>query len=166
MGFYASSVTSYRERDELLVALRAVRVSQQEAQHREWSACLQVKQAVEMAEDANLHKARVRGFFTQLKHFNLWYLLVPTISAYVPHILRLFVCMQVEVQCEHLSRELARQREQLEREAQALQERLSEAREEGRSEVRKQKEELAHTVNITYFLFKGNSSNPPCIHSL
>lgn len=50
----------FRERDELLVALRAVRVSQQEAQQREWSACLQVKQAVEMAEEANLYKARVR----------------------------------------------------------------------------------------------------------
>lgn len=51
---------SLRERDELLVALRAVRTSQQEAQQREWSACLQVKQAVEMAEEANLYKARVR----------------------------------------------------------------------------------------------------------
>lgn len=50
----------FRERDELLVALRAVRASQQEAQQREWSACLQVKQAVEMAEEANLYKARVR----------------------------------------------------------------------------------------------------------
>ncbi|XP_040905137.1 serologically defined colon cancer antigen 8 homolog [Toxotes jaculatrix] len=100
-----------KERDELLAALRAVRASQQEAQQREWSACLQVKQAVEMAEDANLHKARV------------------------------------EVQCEQLSRELARQREQLEREAQTLQERLTEAREEGRSESRKQKDELAHTVS-------------------
>ncbi|KAM7408454.1 hypothetical protein PAMA_002263 [Pampus argenteus] len=48
-----------KERDELLVALRSVRASQQEAQHREWSACLQVKQAVEMAEEANLHKARL-----------------------------------------------------------------------------------------------------------
>ncbi|XP_023250219.1 serologically defined colon cancer antigen 8 isoform X1 [Seriola lalandi dorsalis] len=100
-----------KERDELLVALRAVRASQQEAQQREWSACLQVKQAVEMAEEANLHKARV------------------------------------EVQCEQLSRELIRQREQLEREAQALQERLAEAREEGRAEARKQKDELAHTVS-------------------
>lgn len=50
----------FRERDELLLALRAVRASQQEAQQREWSACLQVKQAVEMAEEANLYKARVR----------------------------------------------------------------------------------------------------------
>ncbi|KAM9847535.1 serologically defined colon cancer antigen 8 homolog [Aulostomus maculatus] len=99
-----------KERDELLAALRAVRVSQQEAQHREWSACLRVKQAVEMAEEANLHKARV------------------------------------EVQCEQLSRELVRQREQLEREAQALQLRLAEARDEGRTEARKQKEELANTV--------------------
>lgn len=57
---------SFRERDELLVALRAVRVSQQEAQQREWSACLQVKQAVEMAEEANLYKARVRETFTPL----------------------------------------------------------------------------------------------------
>uniref|UniRef100_A0A8D0D1Q2 SHH signaling and ciliogenesis regulator sdccag8 n=1 Tax=Sander lucioperca TaxID=283035 RepID=A0A8D0D1Q2_SANLU len=96
-----------KERDELLVALRAVRASQQEAQQREWSSCLQVKQAVEMAEEANLHK----------------------------------------VQCEQLSRELARQREQLEREAQGSQERLSEAREEGRAEARKQREELAHTVS-------------------
>lgn len=52
-----------------------------------------------------------------------------------------------------MSRELARHREQLEREAQALQERLAEAREEGRTEARKQKEELAHTVNLTYSLF-------------
>ncbi|XP_054874344.1 serologically defined colon cancer antigen 8 homolog isoform X5 [Amphiprion ocellaris] len=100
-----------KERDELLVALRAVRTSQQEAQQREWSACLQVKQAVEMAEEANLHKTRV------------------------------------EVQCEQLSRELARQREQLDREALAMHERLAEAREEGRAESRKQKEELAHTVS-------------------
>ncbi|TDH01464.1 hypothetical protein EPR50_G00180420 [Perca flavescens] len=100
-----------KERDELLVALRAVRASQQEAQQREWSSCLQVKQAVEMVEDANLDKARM------------------------------------EVQCEQLSRELARQREQLEREAQGLQERLSEAREEGRAEARKQREELTHTVS-------------------
>ncbi|XP_071336290.1 serologically defined colon cancer antigen 8 homolog isoform X2 [Trachinotus anak] len=100
-----------KERDELLVALRAVRASQQEAQQREWSACLQVKQAVEMAEEANLHKARV------------------------------------EVQCEQFSRELIRQREHLEREAQALQEKLAEAREDGRAEARKQKDELAHTVS-------------------
>lgn len=55
---------SFRERDELLMALRAVRTSQQEAQQREWSACLQVKQAVEMAEEANLYKARVRETYT------------------------------------------------------------------------------------------------------
>ncbi|GLD63959.1 serologically defined colon cancer antigen 8 homolog [Lates japonicus] len=55
-----------KERDELLVALRAVRASQQEAQQREWSACLQVKQAVEMAEEANLHKARVEVQCEQL----------------------------------------------------------------------------------------------------
>ncbi|XP_032396851.1 serologically defined colon cancer antigen 8 homolog isoform X4 [Etheostoma spectabile] len=55
-----------KERDELLVALRAVRASQQEAQQREWSACLQVKQAVEMAEEANLDKARVEVQCEQL----------------------------------------------------------------------------------------------------
>ncbi|XP_031164514.1 serologically defined colon cancer antigen 8 homolog isoform X4 [Sander lucioperca] len=55
-----------KERDELLVALRAVRASQQEAQQREWSSCLQVKQAVEMAEEANLHKARVEVQCEQL----------------------------------------------------------------------------------------------------
>ncbi|XP_030604406.1 serologically defined colon cancer antigen 8 homolog isoform X1 [Archocentrus centrarchus] len=100
-----------KERDELLVALRTVRASQQEAQQREWSACLQVKQAVEMAEEANLQKARV------------------------------------EVQCEQLSRELARQREQLDREAHGLQKRLAEAREEGRAEARSQKEDLMNTVS-------------------
>lgn len=57
--------------------------------------------------------------------------------------------LQVGVQCEQLSRELAQQRE---RGAQTLQERLSEARDEGRSEARKQREELAHTVNITVCL--------------
>lgn len=101
-----------KEQDELLSALRTVRVSQQEAQQREWSACLQVKQAVEMAEEANLHKARM------------------------------------EVECEQLSRELVRQSEQLEREAQGLKQRLSEAREEGRAESRKEKENLAKTVSI------------------
>ncbi|XP_047458486.1 serologically defined colon cancer antigen 8 homolog isoform X2 [Mugil cephalus] len=55
-----------KERDELLVALRSLRVSQQEAQQREWSACLQVKQAVEMAEEANLQKARVEVQCEQL----------------------------------------------------------------------------------------------------
>lgn len=100
-----------KERDELLGALRSARTNQQEAQQREWSACLQVKQAVEMAEEANLHRARV------------------------------------EVQCEQMSRELDRQREQLEREAQALQGRLAEAREEGQAKGRKQIEELAHTVS-------------------
>ncbi|XP_060896061.1 serologically defined colon cancer antigen 8 homolog isoform X2 [Labrus mixtus] len=55
-----------KERDELLVALRTVRASQQEAQQREWSACLQVKQAVEMAEEANLYKARVEVQYQQI----------------------------------------------------------------------------------------------------
>lgn len=60
-----------RERDELLVALRAARAGQQEAQQREWSACLQVKQVVEMAEEANLHKARVRETFKNFTvHFS------------------------------------------------------------------------------------------------
>ncbi|XP_024916303.1 serologically defined colon cancer antigen 8 homolog isoform X4 [Cynoglossus semilaevis] len=48
-----------KERDELLVALCALRASQQEAQQREWSSCLQVKQAVVMAEEAQLEKAKV-----------------------------------------------------------------------------------------------------------
>lgn len=50
-----------RERDELLAALSAARSARQEVQHREWSACLQVKGAVEMAEEAHLHRAEV-GF--------------------------------------------------------------------------------------------------------
>uniref|UniRef100_A0A3B5M8Q7 SHH signaling and ciliogenesis regulator sdccag8 n=1 Tax=Xiphophorus couchianus TaxID=32473 RepID=A0A3B5M8Q7_9TELE len=55
-----------KERDELLAALRAMRASQQEAQQREWSACLQVKQAVEIAEEANLQKTRVEMQCEQL----------------------------------------------------------------------------------------------------
>ncbi|XP_056147266.1 serologically defined colon cancer antigen 8 homolog [Lampris incognitus] len=55
-----------KERDELVAALCAVRASQQEAQQREWAACLQVKQAVEMTEEANLHKTRVEVQCEQL----------------------------------------------------------------------------------------------------
>lgn len=61
----------------------------------------------------------------------------------------MFFCMQTEVQFEQLSRELVRHRQQIEQEAQALQERLAQAKEEGRSEAHKQKEELAHTVNLS-----------------
>lgn len=56
------------------------------------------------------------------------------------------------MQCEQLSRELARQREQLDRDAHALQQRLAEAREEGRAEARKQKEELANIVSLTFYV--------------
>uniref|UniRef100_A0A3Q3WMU2 Uncharacterized protein n=1 Tax=Mola mola TaxID=94237 RepID=A0A3Q3WMU2_MOLML len=49
-----------KDRDELLLALQTVRASLQEAKQKEWSACLRVKQAVEVAEEANLSKARVR----------------------------------------------------------------------------------------------------------
>lgn len=52
------------------------------------------------------------------------------------------------MQCEQLSRELARQREQLDREAHAVRAKMAEAREEGRAEARKQKEELAQTVHL------------------
>ncbi|XP_075906954.1 serologically defined colon cancer antigen 8 homolog isoform X1 [Nelusetta ayraudi] len=55
-----------KERDELVGALRAARAGQQEAQEKEWSACLQVKQVVEMAEEANLHKARAEAQCEQL----------------------------------------------------------------------------------------------------
>ncbi|XP_029690521.1 serologically defined colon cancer antigen 8 homolog isoform X2 [Takifugu rubripes] len=48
-----------KDRDELLVALRAARAGQQEAQQKEWSACFQVKQAVQMVEEANLCKAQM-----------------------------------------------------------------------------------------------------------
>uniref|UniRef100_A0A3B4AZ19 Serologically defined colon cancer antigen 8 n=1 Tax=Periophthalmus magnuspinnatus TaxID=409849 RepID=A0A3B4AZ19_9GOBI len=109
-----------KERDELLLALQTVRASQQEAQQREWSACLQVKQAVEMAEEANLHKAKM------------------------------------EVQCEQLSRELGRQREQLERDRQGLKQRLREAREEGRAESHKQKEELTKRVRANHIALEFN----------
>uniref|UniRef100_A0AAV2JK19 Serologically defined colon cancer antigen 8 n=1 Tax=Knipowitschia caucasica TaxID=637954 RepID=A0AAV2JK19_KNICA len=55
-----------KEQDELMMALQTVRLSLQEAQQREWSACLQVKQAVEMTEEANLHKARMEVEYEQL----------------------------------------------------------------------------------------------------
>ncbi|KAF6721456.1 Serologically defined colon cancer antigen 8-like [Oryzias melastigma] len=100
-----------KERDDLLAAVRALRSSQQEAQQREWTACLQVKQAIEMAEEANLQK------------------------------------IQVEVQCEQLSRELGRLREQLTRDAHAIPQRLAAAREEGRAQARKQKEDLTQTMS-------------------
>ncbi|XP_062320059.1 serologically defined colon cancer antigen 8 homolog [Osmerus eperlanus] len=47
-----------KERDELMAVLCSVRVSQSETQQREWSSYQQVKQAVEMAEEANLEKTR------------------------------------------------------------------------------------------------------------
>lgn len=50
----------------MLVALRAARAGQQEAQQKEWSACFQVKQAVQMVEEANLCKAQVRYSETHL----------------------------------------------------------------------------------------------------
>ncbi|XP_035255633.1 serologically defined colon cancer antigen 8 homolog isoform X2 [Anguilla anguilla] len=45
-----------RERDELAGMLASLRASQSDAQHREWSSYQQVKQAVQMAEEANLEK--------------------------------------------------------------------------------------------------------------
>uniref|UniRef100_A0A8C8CUI3 Serologically defined colon cancer antigen 8 n=1 Tax=Oncorhynchus tshawytscha TaxID=74940 RepID=A0A8C8CUI3_ONCTS len=47
-----------KERDELMSVLCSLRASQSEAQQREWAAYQQVKQAVEMAEEANLEKTR------------------------------------------------------------------------------------------------------------
>uniref|UniRef100_A0A3P9A1P4 Serologically defined colon cancer antigen 8 n=1 Tax=Esox lucius TaxID=8010 RepID=A0A3P9A1P4_ESOLU len=48
-----------KERDELMSALCSLRASQNEAQQKEWASYQQVKQAVEMAEEANLEKTRV-----------------------------------------------------------------------------------------------------------
>lgn len=42
-----------------MTALCTLRASQSEAQQREWAAYHQVKQAVEMAEEANLEKTKV-----------------------------------------------------------------------------------------------------------
>lgn len=56
----------------------------------------------------------------------------------------------MELQCEQMSRELAQHRQHSEQERQALQKRLNEARDEGRAEAQKQKEELAHTVNLFF----------------
>lgn len=56
-----------KERDELMTVLCSLRASQTEAQQREWAAYQQVKQAVEMAEEANLEKTRA---LVQCEHFN------------------------------------------------------------------------------------------------
>uniref|UniRef100_A0A8C1VXJ5 Serologically defined colon cancer antigen 8 n=1 Tax=Cyprinus carpio TaxID=7962 RepID=A0A8C1VXJ5_CYPCA len=48
-----------KERDELMTVLCSLRAGQTEAQQREWATYQQVKQAVEMAEEANLEKTRV-----------------------------------------------------------------------------------------------------------
>ncbi|XP_077470341.1 serologically defined colon cancer antigen 8 homolog isoform X2 [Stigmatopora argus] len=99
-----------KERNELLAALNAAHSARQEVQHREWSACLQVKGAVEMAEEAHLRRT------------------------------------ELEVQCQQLSRELARESAQRERDVQALQDKQAKAREDGRNEGLRQKDELANTV--------------------
>lgn len=60
LDFYIFGLcVSGRERDELMTALCTLRASQSEAQQREWAAYHQVKQAVEMAEEANLEKTKV-----------------------------------------------------------------------------------------------------------
>ncbi|XP_051506945.1 serologically defined colon cancer antigen 8 homolog isoform X1 [Myxocyprinus asiaticus] len=56
-----------KERDELMIVLCSLRASQTEAQQREWAAYQQVKQAVEMAEEANLEKTRA---LVQCEHFH------------------------------------------------------------------------------------------------
>uniref|UniRef100_A0A673KVS3 Serologically defined colon cancer antigen 8 homolog n=1 Tax=Sinocyclocheilus rhinocerous TaxID=307959 RepID=A0A673KVS3_9TELE len=56
-----------KERDELTTVLCSLRASQTEAQQREWAAYQQVKQAVEMAEEANLEKTRA---LVQCEHFH------------------------------------------------------------------------------------------------
>lgn len=58
------------------------------------------------------------------------------------------VLVQMELQCEQMSRELAQRRQQSEQEHQALLKRLNEARDDGRAEALKQKEELAYTVSL------------------
>lgn len=55
----------------------------------------------------------------------------------------------MKVQCEQLTREVVRQRQQLDNEAHVLKDRLAEARNEGRTEAHKQKEELAQTVTLS-----------------
>uniref|UniRef100_A0A3Q4AZ44 Serologically defined colon cancer antigen 8 n=1 Tax=Mola mola TaxID=94237 RepID=A0A3Q4AZ44_MOLML len=55
-NLYLQAIDKLTDRDELLLALQTVRASLQEAKQKEWSACLRVKQAVEVAEEANLSK--------------------------------------------------------------------------------------------------------------
>lgn len=48
-----------RERDDLVDALVSLRQNMKEMQKRESNACEQVKQAVQMAEEASLEKTKV-----------------------------------------------------------------------------------------------------------
>uniref|UniRef100_A0A8C1T8Q2 Serologically defined colon cancer antigen 8 n=1 Tax=Cyprinus carpio TaxID=7962 RepID=A0A8C1T8Q2_CYPCA len=56
-----------QKRDELMTVLCSLRAGQTEAQQREWATYQQVKQAVEMAEEANLEKTRA---LVQCEHFH------------------------------------------------------------------------------------------------
>lgn len=119
--------------------MRAARAAQQEEQQKLRSACFQVQQAVQMVEEANFCKARVRFKENDLNSPSHTVLLWPVV------LLRILL-VQMELQCEQMSREVAQHRQRSEQECQALQKRLNEARDEGRTEVQKRKEELEHAV--------------------
>ncbi|KAK1791521.1 hypothetical protein P4O66_013521, partial [Electrophorus voltai] len=109
-----------KERDELMTVLCSLRAAQSEAQQREWSAYQQVKQAVEMSEEANLEKTKARALPFQ---------------------------QAALVQCEHIQAELARQRERLEKTLASEQEKISQARTIAQAEGKREKEKLAQAVS-------------------
>ncbi|KAI1886404.1 hypothetical protein AGOR_G00213670 [Albula goreensis] len=56
-----------KERDDLMAVLASLRASQSDSQHREWASYQQVKQAVQMAEEANLEKTEALVQLEQMR---------------------------------------------------------------------------------------------------
>ncbi|KAJ8387332.1 hypothetical protein AAFF_G00158280 [Aldrovandia affinis] len=106
-----------KERDELMALLAALRASQSDAQHREWSSYQQVKQAVQMAEEANLEKTEAMVHCEQVRS-------------------------ELSRQRERLERELAAEQERISR---AREEARGEARKE-KEELAKTVTDLAQRV--------------------
>uniref|UniRef100_A0A7M4G044 SHH signaling and ciliosis regulator SDCCAG8 n=1 Tax=Crocodylus porosus TaxID=8502 RepID=A0A7M4G044_CROPO len=99
-----------KERDDLMGALVSVRRHLREMQQRESSACEQVKQAVQMAEEANLEKTKALLQCEQLKS-------------------------EMERQKDRLGRELASQLDKRDGEKEAMREEMKKEREDLASTV-------------------------------
>ncbi|XP_053515519.1 serologically defined colon cancer antigen 8 isoform X2 [Artibeus jamaicensis] len=99
-----------KERDDLMCALASVRGSLADVQQREARAYEQVKQAVQMTEEANFEKTKALVQTEQLKH-------------------------ELERQTERLGKELAAQQEKRASERAAMQEERTAEREDARAQM-------------------------------